>query len=83
MEYEKRRDSRVRSVKKRQDRVEDLRGMFHKQRQKDANDGREGGYEEIMTELLFLILFDLRGLRTLFCVLIGGLLGFLVAIFLL
>lgn len=56
-------------------RVDDLLEMFYKERQRRADEGRNDTYDEIVTELLFLILFDLDGLRTLLSILGGCLFG--------
>lgn len=64
--------------KKRQNRVDDLLEMFYEERQRRADEGRNDTYDEIVTELLFLILFDLDGLRTLLSVFGGCLFGVIV-----
>ena len=60
---------------KRKDSVDILLQMFNEKCCQRANDGRDDGYDEIQTSLLFLILFRLDSLSKLLCILLGGLLG--------
>lgn len=64
--------------KERKDSVDQLLEMFNAKCCQRANDGRDDGYDEIQTALLFLILFRLDNLGKLLCIFGGGLLGVII-----
>lgn len=63
---------------KRKNSVDQLLEMFNAKCCQRANDGRDDGYDEIQTTLLFLILFRLDNLSKLLGILLGGLLGVII-----